>query len=148
MFAKHHLIAYAAFAGLAMTSVAAVADDHSFTEGPVVNVASVRTEPGKFDEYMKFLATTWKAGQEAAKKSGDVISYRVVSVEPRTENDPDLYLVVTYKNWATLDNATAKSDAIAKQIEGSVDASNKGTADRGKIRRLLGSFTGQELNLK
>jgi hypothetical protein len=145
---KHRFVAYAAFAAFAMTSVAAIAEEHAFTEGPVVNVAAIRTEPGKFDDYMKFLATTWKAEQEAGKKTGDVISYRVVTVEPRSENDPDLYLVITYKNWATLDGATAKSDAIAKQIEGSVDASNKGQADRGKIRRVLGSWTGQELNLK
>jgi hypothetical protein len=145
---KYSALVYTALAGLALTSAAAFAEEHAFTEGPVVNVAAIRTEPGKFDEYMKFLATTWKAEQEAGKKMGDVINYKVITVEPRSENDPDLYLVVTYKNWATLDGATAKSDAVAKQIEGSVDASNKGTVDRGKIRRVLGSFTGQELNLK
>lgn len=148
MFAKHRFIGYVAFAAVTLSSFAALAEDHAFTEGPVVNVAAVRTEPGKFDEYMKFLATTWKAEQEAGKKMGDVISYRVVTVEPRTENDPDLYLVVTYKNWATLDGATAKGDAIAKQIEGSLDTANKSAVDRGKIRRVLGSWTGQELNLK
>jgi hypothetical protein len=145
---KHHFLACTAFAGLALGSAAAFAEDHAFTEGPVVNVAAIRTEPGKFDEYMKFLDTTWKAEQEAGKKMGDVLSYRVITVEPRSESDPDLYLVVTYKNWATLDGATAKADAVAKQIEGSVDASNKSQADRGKIRRVLGSFTGQEMNLK
>jgi hypothetical protein len=141
-------LAYTAFASLALGSTTVFAEDHAFSEGPVVNVAAIRTEPGKFDEYMKFLATTWKAEQEAAKKMGDVLSYKVITVEPRSENDPDLYLVVTYKNWATQDGAIAKADAVAKQVEGSVDASNKGAVDRGKIRRVLGSFTGQELNLK
>jgi hypothetical protein len=56
--------------------------------------------------------------------------------------------VVNYKNWAALDDATAKSDAILKQIEGSLSASDKGAVDRGKIRRVLGSWTGQELDLK
>jgi len=46
--------ALAAFFGLAFTSVAAFADEHPFTEGPVVQVSSIRTEYGKFDEYMKF----------------------------------------------------------------------------------------------
>ena len=141
-------VAMAGVIGLACTSVAALADDHAYTDGPVVNIASIRTENGKFDDYLKYLDTTWKAEQEAGKKTGDVISYRLVTVEPRSENDPDLYLVVTYKNWSTLDGATAKADAIAKQIEGSVDASNKATVDRGKIRRVLGSWTGQELKLK
>lgn len=144
---KRQLAAAVATVGLAV-SVQAIADDHAFTEGPVVNVAAIRTENGKFDDYMKFLDTTWKAEQEAGKKMGDVLSYRVVTVEPRTENDPDIYLVVNYKNWAALDNSTAKSDAIAKQTEGSVDKANQGQADRGKIRRILGSWTGQELMLK
>jgi hypothetical protein len=138
----------AAFVGLAVTSVAALADDHAYTEGSVVNVAAIRTEYGKFDDYMKYLDTTWKAEQEAAKKAGDIISYSVVTVEPRGENDPDLYLVINYKNWAALDNATAKSDAIAKQVQGSLAASSQSAVDRGKIRRVLGSWTGQELNLK
>jgi hypothetical protein len=145
---KHPLAAAAAITALMCTSVSVLADDHVYTEGPVVNVASIRTEYGKFDDYMKYLDTTWKAEQEAAKKAGEIISYRVVMVEARGENDPDIYLVITYKNWAALDGATAKADAIAKQVEGSLDASNRGASDRAKIRRVLGSWTGQELELK
>jgi hypothetical protein len=56
--------------------------------------------------------------------------------------------MVTYKNWAALDGAIAKGDAIAKQVEGSVAAANQSEADRTKIRRVLGSSTMQILNLK
>jgi hypothetical protein len=148
MFAKSHFAAYAAFVGLTFASVAAIADDHVYTEGPVVNVAAIRTEYGKFDDYLKYLDTTWKAEQEAGKKAGYIISYKVVTVEPRGENDPDIYLVTTYKNWAALDGATAKNDAVFKQVEGSLATSNQGAVNRGKIRRTVGSWTGQELNLK
>jgi hypothetical protein len=145
---KPQIAACAALVGLAVSSVAALADDHAYTEGAVVNVAAIRTEYGKFDDYMKYLDTTWKAEQEAAKQAGNIISYRVIVVEPRDENDPDIYLVTNYKNWAALDNATAKSDVIAKQVQGSLAASNQSAVDRGKIRRVLGSWTGQELVLK
>ena len=145
---KRHIAACAAFIGLVVTSGAAVADDHVYTEGPVVNVGAIRTEYGKFDDYMKYLDTTWKAEQEAAKKAGYIISYRVVTVEPRGEHDPDIYLMITYKNWAALDGATVKGDAIAKQVEGSLATSNQSAVDRGKVRRVLGSWTGQELDLK
>ena len=145
---RNCLAVCSAVAALAFVSGVAVADDHAYTEGPVVNVSAIRTVYGKFDDYMKYVDTTWKAEQEAGKKSGDVLSYRVITVEPRTENDPDLYLVITYKNWAVLDGATAKSDAITKQIEGSLAASSQGVVDRSKIRRVLGSWTGQELTLK
>jgi hypothetical protein len=140
--------AIAAFVGFAFTSFAAFADDHPYTEGQVVQVSAIRTEYGKFDEYMKFLATTWKATQEASKKAGYTTGYKVVTVQPRGENDPDIYLVVYFKNWAALDDGTAKADAIANQVEGSVATANKGAVDRGKIRRVLGSWTGQQLDLK
>ena len=142
------LAAIAAFVGFSLTSLAAIADEHPFTEGQVVQVSAIRTEYGKFDEYMKFLDTTWKATQEASKKAGYTTGYKVVTVEPRGENDPDIYLVVYFKNWAALDGGTAKADAIANQVEGSLAAANKGAVDRGKIRRILGSWTGQQLDLK
>jgi hypothetical protein len=145
---NRYLAAIAAFLGLALTSLAAVADEHPFTEGQVVQVSAVRTEYGHFDDYMKFLDSTWKATQEAAKKAGYITGYKVITVEARGENDPDIYLVVYFKNWAALDGATAKGDAVAKEVVGSVAAANAGAVERGKIRRILGSWTGQQLDLK
>jgi hypothetical protein len=145
---RANLVACATFAVLAICSASALADDHAYTEGPVVNVSSIRTVDGKFDDYMKWVDTTWKQLQEAAKKNGDVVSYAVYSAEPRSPHDPDLYLVVTYKNWAALDGGLAKNDALAKQVEGSVAAANQSQADRAKIRTVLGSETIQQLLLK
>jgi hypothetical protein len=145
---KNQFAVMAAFAGLACMSVTAYADDHAYTEGSVVNVARIRTVDGHFDDYMKWLDTTWKQEEEAAKKAGYIISYEVLTVEPRGPDDPDILLVITSKNWAALDGATAKGDAIAKQIEGSVTAASQAQADRSKIRRVLGSSTMQTLILK
>jgi hypothetical protein len=145
---SNRLAVYAALTALACTSVATFADDHAYTEGLIVNVARIRTVDGKFDDYMKWLGTTWKQQQEAGKKAGYIVSYQVVSVEPRTLDDADLLLVTTYKNWASLDGALAKNDAIAKQVDGSVEASNQAQFDRAKIRRVLGSSTMQVLELK
>jgi hypothetical protein len=97
---------------------------------------------------MKYVDTTWKAEQEAAKKAGYITGYKVIMIEPRTENDPDIVLVIYLKNWAALDGSTARNDAIFKQVEGSVAASSQGATDRNKIRHIIGSWTGQELLLK
>lgn len=140
--------ACAAISCLTFIGGTAVAGDHGYTEGPIVNMQAVRTEYGKFDDYMNYLNTSWKQQQEAGKKAGYILSYKVLQVEPRGENDPDVYLVVTFKNWAAMDGATAKADAIFKQVLGSVAASNQGAVDRSKIRRVLGSTTMQELDLK
>jgi len=145
---KSRWVSLAALASLSCVTFSALADDHAYTEGPVVNVARIRTVDGMFDEYMKWLDTTWKKGQEAAKKAGYIVSYEVLTVEPRGPDDADLLLVITYKNWAALDGALAKGDEISKIMEGSVTAANKAQADRSKIRRVLGSSTAQQLMLK
>jgi hypothetical protein len=142
------LVHLAALIALAFTSVAAVADEHPYSEGPVVNISRIRTADGHFEEYLKFVSTKWKQEQELAKKAGDVLSYEVIAVEPRTPDEPDLLLVVYYKNWAALDGSIAKSDAIAKAVDGSIAAAEKGDADRASVRRILGSYTAQVLNLK
>jgi hypothetical protein len=148
MSTKLRLAAGAACVGLLVAGAPALGDDHPYTQGGLVNVSYIRTEYGKFDEYMKYVDTTWKAEQEAAKKAGYITGYKVITIEPRTENDPDLALVIYLKNWAALDDGIAMGDAIAKQVEGSLSASNQGANDRNKIRRILGSWTGQELLLK
>ena len=147
MSGKYRLAAYAAFATLACTSFTVLAEDHAYSEGAVVNVARIRTVDGKFDDYMKWLDTTWKQEQEAAKKAGYILGYEVLTVEPRESDDPDLLLRITYKNWAALDGALAKGDEIAKQIEGSVAAANQAQFDRAKMRTILGSTTMQVLEL-
>lgn len=138
----------AAFAGFACLSGPSFADDHAYTEGPVINVTWIRTVDGKFDDYMKWLDTTWKQEEEAAKKAGYIIGYQVLMADPHSPDDADVILMITYKNWAALDGGLAKGDAIAKQIEGSVAAANQAQADRSKIRRVLGTANMQVAQLK
>jgi|SRR5215472_12223383 len=148
MASKLRVAAGAALVALASATMPAFADDHAYSEGPVVNVAMIRTVDGKTDDYMRWLDTTWKAEQEAAKKAGYIQSYEVLMANPQGPNDPDVLLVITYKNWAALDGGLAKGDEIAKQIEGSVSAANQSEADRSKMRRVLGSQTMQVAILK
>jgi hypothetical protein len=145
---KQKLAAGAASLVLSMAATAALADDHAYTEGTVSQVSAIRTIDGHFDDYMAWIDNVWKKEQEAAKKAGYIVGYEVYAAQPRTENDADLYLVITYKNFAALDDSLAKGDAISKQIEGSVAAATQSQIDRGKIRRVLGSETIQTLNLK
>jgi len=135
---------------LAATTLAttAYADGADWTDGPVLNVASIRTVDGHFNDYMHWLATTYKKEQEAAKKAGLITDYSVIVVEARAPNEPDVLLVTTFKNWAALDHLGSKLDQIATQAEGSVAASDKAEAERARIRTVLGSRTEQVAILK
>jgi hypothetical protein len=75
-----------------------IAADRPYTEGPVAVVSSIRTEPGMFDEYLKWLDGPWKQAMDAQKAAGIIVDYAVYSATPRNPSEPDLYLVTTFKN--------------------------------------------------
>ncbi|MBV9344953.1 MAG: hypothetical protein JO341_10010 [Gammaproteobacteria bacterium] len=143
-------LALCAAALLATTGFAgrAAADGRDWNDGPVVNAAYIRTVDGHFDEYMHWLATTFRKQEEAAKAAGLVTNYRVLVVEARGPQDPDIILVTEYKNWAALDHLGSKLDEVSAKIEGSTEAAARSEADRAKIRTVLGSRTMQEAILK
>jgi hypothetical protein len=124
------------------------ADGRDWNDGPVVNSSYIRTVDGHFDDYMHWLATTYKQQQEAAKAAGLITSWRVLVVEARTPQDPDIILVTEFKNWAALDHLGGKTDQVSAKVQGSLEAAAKSQADRAKIRTVLGSRTSQEAILK
>jgi hypothetical protein len=140
--------ALAALLLLAFASITFAQDDHAYTEGPVTAISYVKVKPGMFDAYLSYLQKTYKQVMEEQKKEGLVLDYGVYSANPRSPHDPDLYLTVTYKNWATFDTLTARSDAITKKVWGSLDKSNEASIDREKMREILGGEVVQELLLK
>jgi len=140
--------ALGALCAVSLLTGPAFADGRDWKDGPVVNAAYIRTVDGHFDDYMHWLATTYKKQEEAAKAAGLILSYRVLVVEARNPQDPDIILVTEFKNWAALDNLGGKLDAVSAKVEGSVDAAAKSEVDRAKIRTVLGSRTMQEAVLK
>jgi hypothetical protein len=129
------------------SAVAAGSDDKPFKEGPVTEVTRIRTADGKFMDYMNYLKGTWRDEHEAEKKAGLVLDYRVYTISPRSPDDANLILTVTFPNYAALDRQ-ADFEAIAQKVEGSMKEQDKGFADRGSIRKVLGSALTQELILK
>ena len=133
---------------LSVVATGAFANGTDYSDGQVVVRTAVRTVDGHFDDYMHWLDTDWKREEEAAKKAGIITDYKVLLANPRGPNDPDIYLVEFYPNWAAFDGIGTKMDAISKQLWGSMKEAATQEADRGKIRTILGSEAVQEANLK
>jgi hypothetical protein len=134
-------------AAILFTGIASAAD-RPYTEGPVSVISAIRTENGMFDEYMAWIAGPWKQDMDAQKKAGIVLDYKVYVTTPRNANEPDLYLEVTYKNWASFDGLAAKQDAITEKLSGSIQKANAEAVARGKLRKVLGDEVIQQLILK
>jgi len=119
----------------------------TYEEGQVTAVTYLKIEYGKFDEYVKWLSSTWKPTMEAKKKAGLIVDYKVFSARPKSPDEPNVILMLTYKNMAGLDYA-AEEEAVAEKVIGSADIQNKARVERSEYRKVLGSELIRELILK
>jgi L-rhamnose mutarotase len=134
-----------AFSAMAAT---ALADEGKvYSEGPVVEVTYVKIKPGKFEDYMKFLATTYRTLMEANKKAGLIQDYGIYQATPRSPQDPDLLLTTTYPNMAALDR-NEEAEALSVKTVGSMASQTQAAIDREAIREILGSELLRKLVLK
>jgi L-rhamnose mutarotase len=129
-------------------SVTRAQEDHAYTQGPVVIVSFVRTEPGMFEEYLRYLDTTYKPLMEEYKKQGVITDYAVYQALPRDAQDADLVLTVTYKNMAAFDDLQARTDPSLKKVFGSLPKAASAAVDREKLRKQVGSQMVRQLILK
>jgi hypothetical protein len=127
----------------------ATAADRPYTDGPVSIVTSVKVEPGMDDAYMSWLQSGWKKSLDAQKAAGIVLAYAVYGTQARSPDEPDLYLVVTYKNMAAFDGLDDRVEPIMeKTFNATQQQMTQAGVERGKMRTILGSEMIRELVLK
>jgi hypothetical protein len=136
------------FAALGSTS--ALAQDHSrgWEQGHVVQVTEVHTKDGMFNAYINDLSNVWRKFLEAQKEDGDVIRYGMYSNANPREGEPDLYLTITFKNWAAFDRGVEYFEELGSQILGSTDEMREANIDRGELRVIGSTYTLQEITFK
>jgi hypothetical protein len=136
------------FASLGSTSV--FAQDHSrgWEQGYVLQVTEVHTKDGMFNAYINDLSNVWRKFLDAQMEDGDIIRYGMYSnVNPR-EGEPDLFLTVTFKNWAAFDRGVEYFENLGTQILGSTDDMREANIDRGELRTIGSTYTLRELKFK
>jgi hypothetical protein len=123
-------------------------DVRQYSEGPVTEVNYIQVEYGHFEEYIDWLNSTWKPTMEATEKAGLIIDYRVFQLTPKSPDQPNIVLWITYKNGAAaLDNGVELED-VAKKVIGSTEVQNKARVGRNEYRKVLGTEYIRELILK
>ena len=122
-------------------------DERAYTEGPVTEVDNIQVEYGRFETYIDWLNSTWKPTMEATKKAGLIIDYKVFSLTPKSPDQPNIILWITYKNMAALDKGVEQED-VAKKVIGSTEVQNKARVARSEYRKVLGTEYIRELILK
>ena len=145
---KMFLRAAALAAGLALCATGAAqaqTAERVYDNGPVWVISYIETKTGMFDDYMAYLSTKWRETNEMDKKAGYVLDYKVLSVDAPRDHEPDVILMVEYKNMAAFDRPLAESEATSAKAFGSVVKSNQAFAARDAMRTNRGNVTTREI---
>ena len=119
-----------------------------YHNGSVWSIAFIRMKPGMETAYLNYLAGPWKANQEAAKKEGLILSYKVVGAEGHSPTDWNLMLMTEYKDLATMEANEDKGDALAQKMVGNDEKQMQGYKERLDIREVMGDRLAREIVLE
>ena len=123
-------------------------DERQYTEGPVTLVQEIGVEYGHFKEYIDWLNSTWKPTMEATKKAGLIIDYKVFRLTPKSPDQPNVILAITFKNAAAALDRGVEEEAVAKKVICSTECQNKARVGRNEYRKVLRREYIRELILK
>jgi len=132
----------------ALTRDARAENDRQYTDGPVTEVDYMHVEYGHFAEYIDWLNSTWKPTMEAMKKAGLIIDYKVFQALPKTPDQPNVYLWITYKNAAAALDHGVELEYVARKVIGSTEFQNQKRVERTAYRKVMGNELIRELILK
>ena len=119
-----------------------------YHNGSVWSIAFIRIKPGMDSAYLNYLAGAWKTEQEAQKKDGNILSYKVLSVEGHTSTEFNLMLMTEYKNLATMEANEDKSEAVVQKVIGNDEKQMQGYKERLEIREVMGDRLAREIILE
>ena len=119
-----------------------------YHNGSVWNIGFIRIKPGMDTAYMNYVAGQWKTEQEAQKKDGNILSYKVLSVEGHTPGEWNLMLMTEYKNLASMEASEDKAEAVAQKVIGNDEKQMQGYKERAEIREVMGNRLAREIILE
>lgn len=138
----------AIFAMLGSSPTIAQDNTRGWEQGHVVQVTEVHIKDGMFNAYINDLNNVWRKFLEAQTEDGDVVDYGMYSnVNPR-EGEPDLYLTVTYKNWAAFDRGVEYFEALGEEVLGSIEEIREANIDRSELRTIGSTYTLREITFQ
>ena len=119
-----------------------------YHNGSVWTLAFIRIKPGLDSAYLNYIANDWKRIQEAAKKEGLILSYKVLVTEGHTAGDWNLILMTEVKDLATLEGNEKKVEALGQHLVGDDQKQMQGYRERADIREVMGNRLAREIVLE
>ncbi|MBA3354769.1 MAG: hypothetical protein H0U18_02280 [Pyrinomonadaceae bacterium] len=98
-----------------------------YRNGSVWQISFIQMKPRMDTAYLNYIATgDWKREQEALKKDGQIISYKVLTTEGHSSTDWNIMLMTEYKDMATMEANETKADNLAQTVTGNDEKQMQG----------------------
>jgi len=130
------------------TPVLAQDNTRNWDNGNVVGVTEVHIKPGMFNAYVNDLNGLWRPFLEEQMKDGSVLGYNMFGNTSPREGEPDLYLTVTYANWAAFDRGEEYFNKIRDKVIGSDDEMRAAGIKREELRTIGSQYVLQEVKFR
>ncbi len=125
-----------------------LAQSKPYHEGSVWEMQFIHVKAGMEDRYMRYLSTDWKKEQDAMKKAGYILDYKVIGTEAHNPGDPNVILMVEFKDLTTMEANRDKMEKLGQQLFGDQQKIEAGYVDRSSYREIIGSREGREIILE
>jgi hypothetical protein len=134
---------------IAAISVVVVAQvNRPYRNGSVWTISFIKMKPGMDTAYLTYVAGDWKREQEALKKDGQILSYKVITTEAHGSDDWNIMLMSEYKDLATMEANETKADNLAQTVIGNDEKQMQGYRERLQIREVFDTRLGREIVLE
>ena len=145
---KQLLIGSLMFLLLGVSVLVVAQANRPYKNGSVWTIAFIRMRPGMDSAYLNYLATDWKKNQEALKREGLILSYKVLTTEAHGSNDFNVMLMTEFKDLATMEANSAKAEKVSQQVVGDDEKQRQGYRDRLEIREVLQNRLARQIVLE
>ncbi len=119
-----------------------------YRNGSVWSIGFIQMKPGMDTAYLNYVAGDWKREQEALKRDGQIISYKVLQTEGHSPTDFNLMLMTEYKDLATMEANETKADNLLQTVIGTDEKQMQGYRERLQIREVMGTRLAREIVLE
>jgi hypothetical protein len=146
---RNRLLFSSLIAFVLTVSVIVVAQvNRPYRNASVWTISFIKMKPGMDTAYLNYVAGDWKREQEALKKDGQIISYKVLTTEAHGASDWNIMLMSEYKDLATMEANEAKADNLAQTVIGNDEKQMQGYRERLEIREVLDTRLAREIVLE
>lgn len=122
-----------------------IAQEVPLIPGDYWEVAEIDIHDGQFAAYADYVASRWRQNQEFAKSKGWIKDYKILAVNNRRADEPDLYLVTIFDDMPNAAQQLQREKEFNAFMATSSRQAIGESGTRAKYRKLSGSMLLQEM---